>query len=51
MGSVPIRLTDSLFSDAKALLVAFSDVSVHKADPEDWKTIPLKAVETQTSNM
>jgi uncharacterized protein DUF4382 len=34
-----VFLTDSPFSDAKALLVTFSDVSVHSADTGDWKTV------------
>src|SRR5215470_9121605 len=38
-GTLTIHLTDSPFSDAKALLVTFSDVSVHSADPGDWKTL------------
>jgi len=38
-GSLAIHLTDSPFSDAKALLVTFNAVSVHRADGESWQTI------------
>jgi len=38
-GTLTIHLTDSPFSDAKALLVSFSEVSVHRADPGEWRTI------------
>jgi hypothetical protein len=34
-----VFLTDSPFSEAKALLVTFSDVSVHSADTGEWKTV------------
>jgi len=50
-GSVSIRLTDSPFSDAKALLVTFSDVSVHQADPGDWKTIPFASGASRTCDL
>lgn len=38
-----ISLKDSPFSDAKALLVTFSGVSVHKSDQADdtWTTLPF----------
>ena len=39
MGSLRINLTDSPFSDAKALLVTFSEVSVHRADGDAWETV------------
>jgi hypothetical protein len=51
MGSLAIRLTDSPFSDAKALLVTFSDVSVHQADPGDWKTIPFASGSSRTCDL
>jgi len=40
-GSFSVMLKDSPFADAKALLVSFSDVSVHKADDADgrWTTV------------
>jgi uncharacterized protein DUF4382 len=50
-GSVSIRLTDSPFSDAKALLVTFSDVSVHQADPGDWKSIPFAPGASRTCDL
>ena len=51
MGTVSIRLTDSPFSDAKALLVTFSDVSIHSADPGDWKTIPFASGTSRTCDL
>ena len=38
-----MMLTDSPFSDAKSLLVTFSDVSVHKADDaaDTWTKLPF----------
>jgi len=51
MGSLAIRLTDSPFSDARALLVTFSDVSVHQADPGDWKTIPFESGSSRTCDL
>jgi len=50
-GTLSIRLTDSPFSDAKALLVTFSDVSVHMADPGDWKTVPFAAGTSRTCDL
>ncbi len=40
-GTLTVRLTDSPFSDAKALLVTFSDVSVYRADTNAWVTLPF----------
>ncbi len=40
-GSLAINLTDSPFTDAKALLVTFSEVSVHHADVDSWEIIPF----------
>jgi hypothetical protein len=37
-----MRLTDSPFSDAKAVLVTFSEVSAHREDAE-WATVPFAA--------
>jgi len=51
MATVSVRLTDSPFSDAKALLVTFSDVSVHSADPGDWKTIPFASGTSRTCDL
>lgn len=39
-GTLNLQLTDSPFSDAKALLVTFSSVSVH-ASGGDFKTLPF----------
>jgi hypothetical protein len=37
-----VMITDSPFSDAKALLVTFSDVNVHRADEDEgWKNLPF----------
>ena len=51
MGTLAIHLTDSPFSDAKALLVTFSDVSVHRADPGDWLTLPFAAGSSRTCDL
>jgi len=51
MGSLSIRLTDSPFADAKALLVTFSEVSVHSADPGDWKTLPFASGSSRTCDL
>jgi hypothetical protein len=51
MGTVSVRLTDSPFSDAKALLVTFSDVSIHTADPGDWKTVPFVSGASRTCDL
>lgn len=42
-GTLNITLKDSPFSDAKALLVTFSSVSVHKSDQatDQWTTLPF----------
>ena len=50
-GTLAIHLTDSPFSDAKALLVTFSDVSVHRADPGDWLTLPFAAGSSRTCDL
>lgn len=39
-GTLNMRLTDSPFSDAKAVLVTFSEVSAHHEDA-DWATVPF----------
>jgi hypothetical protein len=37
-----VMITDSPFSDAKALLVTFSEVNVHRADEDEgWKNLPF----------
>jgi hypothetical protein len=45
-GRLSIRLTDSPFSDATAVLVTFSDVRVHRSASEtegegEWETVPF----------
>jgi uncharacterized protein DUF4382 len=40
-GSLRINITDSPFSEARALLVTFSQVNVHRADGDSWETIPF----------
>jgi hypothetical protein len=50
-GTLGIRLTDSPFSDAKALLVTFSEVSVHSANPGDWKTLPFASGSSRTCDL
>jgi len=44
-GSLTMMLKDSPYSDAKSLLVTFSDVSVHRSDqPDDgWTKLPFAA--------
>jgi len=39
-GTLHLRLTDSPFSDAKAVLVTFSSVRAHRTDSE-WTTVPF----------
>lgn len=36
-----VMLKDTPFSDAKSLLVTFSEVSVHRADGDEWVTVPF----------
>jgi len=50
-GTMTVRLTDSPFSDAKALLVTFSEVSVHSADPGDWTTLPFATGTSRTCDL
>ena len=50
-GTLSIHITDSPFSDAKAMLVTFSDVSVHSADPGDWKTLPFVSGSSRTCDL
>ena len=46
--SLSIMLKDSPFSDAKSLLVTFSDVSVHRSDQTDdgWTKLPFSGAAT-----
>ena len=50
-GTLAIHLTDSPFSDAKALLVTFTDVSVHRADPGEWRTLPFASGSSRTCDL
>ena len=51
-GTLNVRLTDSPFTDAKAVLVTFSDVSVHREDAE-WTKVPFAdpAAATRTCDL
>jgi len=50
-GSLAIHLTDSPFSDAKALLVTFTGVSVHRADGDSWQTIMFTSGSQRTCDL
>jgi hypothetical protein len=50
-GTLAVHLTDSPFSDAKALLVTFDDVSVHRADPGEWRTLPFASGTSRTCDL
>ena len=50
-GTLAIHITDSPFSDAKALLVTFSEVSVHRADPGEWRTLPFASGSMRTCDL
>jgi hypothetical protein len=53
-GTLNLRITDSPYSDARALLVTFSQVSVHRADTPDtaWVTLPFaEAATTRTCDL
>ena len=49
--TLSIRITDSPFSDAKAVLVTFSTVNVHLADGDSWQTIPFTSGSTRTCDL
>ena len=44
-GTLNLRITDSPFSDARAVLVTFSEVTAHRSD-SDWTTLPFAAAAT-----
>ena len=44
-GTLHLRLTDSPFSDAQAVLVTFSAVTAHRAE-SDWTSVPFAAAAT-----
>jgi hypothetical protein len=48
-GTLNLRITDSPFSDAKAVLVTFSEVTAHRSDQTDGGWSPLPFAETATS--
>jgi hypothetical protein len=50
-GSLSINITDSPFSDAKALLVTFSEVNVHRSDVDSWETIPFVSGSSRTCDL
>lgn len=50
-GTLAIHLTDSPFSDAKALLVTFSEVSVHRANPGEWRKLSLASGTSRTCDL
>lgn len=50
-GTLAINITDSPFSDAKALLVTFSEVKVHSADDDSWQTIPFASGSSRTCDL
>jgi Domain of unknown function (DUF4382) len=49
--SMTVKITDSPFSDAKALLVTFSEVNVHRADGDSWQTIPFVSGSSRTCDL
>ena len=46
-----VRITDTPFEDAKAVLVTFSGVSVHLANDEGWTTIPFVEGTSRTCDL
>jgi hypothetical protein len=50
-GTLTVHLTDSPFSDATALLITFSEVSVHSANPGAWTTLPFAGGSTRTCDL
>lgn len=50
-GALSVFITDSPFSDAKALLVTFSEVSVHNADTGEWKTLSFTGGSSRTCDL
>ena len=36
-----LMITDSPYSDARAVLVTFSEVKVHRSEDDGWKTLPF----------
>jgi len=50
-GTLNIRITDSPFSDAKAVLVTFTEVNVHRSDGDSWQTIPFASGSSRTCDL
>ncbi len=50
-GTLNVRITDSPFSDAKAVLVTFSAVNVHRTEGDSWQTIPFVSGATRTCDL
>ncbi len=49
--TVAIHITDSPFSDARAVLVTFSEVSIHSADTGEWTTLPFASGSARTCDL
>ncbi|MBI4765300.1 MAG: DUF4382 domain-containing protein [Deltaproteobacteria bacterium] len=49
-GTLTVNLTDSPFSNAKAVLVTFSEVQVHHSD-RGWVTVPFAAGTSRTCDL
>jgi hypothetical protein len=49
-GTLTVSLTDSPFSDAKAVLVTFSEVQVHHSG-SGWITVPFTAANSRTCDL
>jgi hypothetical protein len=47
-GNLRLMIQDSPYSDAKSLLVTFSEVTVHRAE-SDWTTLPFAAPDATTA--
>jgi hypothetical protein len=52
-GMLNVRITDSPYSDARALLVTFSEVSAHRADTSDggWSRLNFESGSTRTCDL
>jgi hypothetical protein len=51
LGTVTVRLKDSPFSDASALLVTFSEVSIHSADTGEWTNLDFDSGMSRTCDL
>lgn len=49
--NLSIRLTDGPFQDAAAVLITFSEVSVHNATTGEWLTIPFVGASSRTCDL